>query len=227
MYSHSIMNKIFVCILLWTSLPFMSATRIVSTSSDNNICEFESFYGTSGYIDDMQEISQTLAGIENGYLNLKLYIALPMNSGCHFNELEVVVVDPDQSETQELLDLRDDIQNNCDRIMEVKLIIISNLNELPWQLRFRLADVRIPIVNQLRGQINRRVEFQIETDLRLMLFQIATESDIIVANIRINGMEVTVQLADRNGNGDRISRSQRSRFTLLARARTRRRVVVV
>ena len=222
MYYH----KLFLFFFLWMRT---SAVKIVSTSSDNTICEYESFYGSPGYIQDMQEINQVLAGIENGFEHVKLFVGLPMNSGCHYNELEVIVIVDEDTDDQLLLDLRDDIQNNLDRIIEIKLIIVSDLNELPWQLRNRLADVEIPIVNQLRGEVNRRVNFQMETDIRLVLFQIATELNILIAQVRCNanGNDISVQLADRNGNGDRITRNQRNRFLLMARARTRRTVRVV
>lgn len=213
-------NVILFCLLLATFCKTISAIRIIS--ADDTICEYESLYGTSEYSDDMQQINQILAGIEDGFDNVKLYVGLPINSGCHFSELEVIVVVSDETEDQVLLDLRDDIQNNIERLIEIKLLIISDLDLLPWQVRFRLADVKIPVVNQLSGEINRRVNFQAETDLRLKLLQIATELNISIAHININENNIQVQLADRTLNGDRISRSERSRFTLMARARLRR-----
>lgn len=110
----------------------VGTVRIFSTSTTSTICDRESLFGSEGYIQQLRELSTQLLNVGSGYENMHLYLILPTHFGCHFTELEIVVVSalPYLPE-QEYVGLRDDIQYNIDDVLKIKLIVTESLIMLP------------------------------------------------------------------------------------------------
>jgi len=144
-----------LCLLHIMTVTSYQTVRIFSTSTLATFCDTETLYGSQGYIEKVRETSTQLCAVESGYENIHLYMVLPTHFGCQLNELEIVVVSPlPHLPDQEYVDLSADIQNNINESLEIKLIIIDCLLELPLAILSRLRDIHRPAIQENMGNCN-------------------------------------------------------------------------
>jgi hypothetical protein len=144
---------------------------------------------------------------------MRLFPILPTHLGCQLLDLEVVVVSPSELNIpqQEYRDLAEDIQNNLDDEIDVKLIIVDDYFELAPHIRSRMINIHP------RRAVNENFS-HIQGELANVLNRVAAEIDVSITNIQFDrprSGEITVTLSEE-------SRRLQNRFILMARARSRR-----
>ena len=183
--------------LLSIFLNFATSVKLYS-SYTNTFCDDEVLYGTPAYISKFREFNQILTNIESGYL-LQLYLVAPIHFGCKLSELEIIVVADAETLDREFEDLSDDIRNNIEGEMDVKLILSNDLSEIPTAIRARIQ--QHPGTNL---QVSRY-------HLRMLLYQIATSLSMRIDQIEFDDLGIQVQI----GRND-VARGDQ--FVLVARA---------
>lgn len=218
--------------MLIINLNVAISVRIFSSATIGGSCQDEILYGTPQYVEKLRQVSERLLGIESGYVNMRLYLILPIHFGCKLIETEIVVISPSDlnipSENYE--DLTDDIRNNLDDEIEVKLIVVDHLSCIPQNIRSRLYNIR-PVRAASLAQIATNVDpptrpapafvlpapnVVMENEQSTILHAIAAELAIQIINIQFDPYAITVILANP------AARRLHNHFITMARARTRR-----